>query len=299
MQLTNNYDIPYAFEAFERANAYDRGDADISVTTLIDSPQIKALKETHDDEITEDVSDRIMSILGTAIHNILQTGARDTDIAERRLYATMDGMKISGAIDLLEYLYTDESNIKHYKLNDYKSLAGSGLIYNPDGKIEWVRQLNCYNWLASKSEFIIDELEVVAVIRDWNHAAVRRNQNFPKKAVVRVPIEMWHLEKTENYIRERVAAHDLTTPPQCTDSERWSNGIKYAVYKHKRSGGLLAKATRVFDSSVSAEAYILEKEPNAVVVERPAIDTRCVGNYCLVSSFCKQYSDNKRIMNNV
>jgi hypothetical protein len=289
MKLTNLFDIPHAFTVFEEKNAYSKGDSDISVTTLIDSPQIRVLKEAYDDELTEDISDRIMSILGTALHNILESGARDVDIVERRLYAEVDGTTISGAIDLFEYMYTDEDKKPHYRLADYKSLSGNALVFNPDGKIEWFRQLNCYNWLAHKNGFVIDELEIVAIIRDWNHAAVRRSSSFPKKAVQRIPIKMWSLAETEKYIAGRVKVHTSPSVGECSESERWSNGAQYAVFKVKRDGSLPERAARVFKSSFDAEAFIMEKGIKGTVIERPSVDTRCVGNYCQVSQYCEQY----------
>jgi hypothetical protein len=295
MKLTNNFGIPHAFEAFEELNAYSKGDSDISVTTLIDAPQIRLLRDAYEDQITEDVSDRIMSILGTAIHNVLQAGARDVDIAEHRLYCEIGGLKISGAIDLFEYMYTDEDNKPHYKLNDYKSLSGNGIVYNPDGKVEWVRQLNCYNWLAWKNDIIVDELEVIAVIRDWSHSGVRRNSKFPKKPVQRMPIEMWPMAEVEAYMEQRVELHQRSVMPQCTSVERWSNGTEFAVHKHKRGGGLAERAARVLKSSVDAQAYILEKGINADVVKREPVSTRCVGNYCQVSQYCEQYEKEKVI----
>ena len=86
MLITNRFNIPEPFLNFANRDKYDSGDADISVTSLIDSSRIRKLKEKNEDNIEEDISERIMSILGTAVHNILEVGCPDNSIAERRFF---------------------------------------------------------------------------------------------------------------------------------------------------------------------------------------------------------------------
>ena len=84
MELTNRHNLPETIHRVVLKDPYSKGEADFSVTELIDSPQIAYLKAKHDDEVTEDLSDLVMSILGTAIHHILEQGAGPDDIVERR-----------------------------------------------------------------------------------------------------------------------------------------------------------------------------------------------------------------------
>jgi hypothetical protein len=289
LKLTNNYKLPEAFERFEAKNSYSKGDSDISVTTLIDSPQIRYLKEAYDDEITEDISDRVMAIMGTAVHSILELGANEEDVKEKRFYHTIDGVVVSGAVDLLQRLDTDDDGLNHYKMIDYKTVRGTALVINPDGQDSWVKQLNCYDLLSRVNGYIIDELEIIAVVRDWNHASVRRNVKFPKHPVVRIPIQQWGERKTQAYMEERVKLHARVDPPPCTDDERWKGNNTYAVHEYAKQGGLKERAKRLFDTSFAAETFILDGNLTAEVVDRKSVPTRCVGNYCQVSAFCDQF----------
>ena len=50
-------------------NPYNTGPkkSDISVTQLIDSPQILSLRKENRDKISEDVSDRVWAVWGSAV----------------------------------------------------------------------------------------------------------------------------------------------------------------------------------------------------------------------------------------
>ena len=100
MKISNNFNLPQSFLDFARNDKYTKGDADISVTSLIDSPRIRKMREHYADERSVDVVDMIWPLFGTAVHHILE-GNKDKEnvIAEERLYAEVDGWKLSGAID--------------------------------------------------------------------------------------------------------------------------------------------------------------------------------------------------------
>lgn len=69
--LTNRYNLPETlYNAIKADHHYSAGD--ISVSQLIDAPQIRILKKLHRDELTEDVSDKIAAILGTGVHAVLE-----------------------------------------------------------------------------------------------------------------------------------------------------------------------------------------------------------------------------------
>ena len=57
---------------FLRNEKYSKGDSDISVTSLIDSPRITRLRSLHSKQMTVDVSERIPALFGTAVHMVLQ-----------------------------------------------------------------------------------------------------------------------------------------------------------------------------------------------------------------------------------
>ena len=79
MKLTNKHGLPQAIVNAIKNDPYTPGKrADISVTRLIDAPQVSVLYRNHYKDIVEDVSNRIFSIMGQAMHHILER-AEDND----------------------------------------------------------------------------------------------------------------------------------------------------------------------------------------------------------------------------
>src|SRR6202142_1696526 len=85
MKYTNKQNLPQPIVKAVTNDSYNSGDCDISVTSLLKPPQMLALERLHKDDLEEDVSDRIWSLLGQVIHGILER-AEETAVAERRLY---------------------------------------------------------------------------------------------------------------------------------------------------------------------------------------------------------------------
>ena len=100
MKITNHHNLsPPIVKALSRDD-YTRGKSHRSVTQLIDSPQVRILRERHWDDLTEDVSEKMWTVLGTAGHRIFEDHAGDDVISEERLFVEVDDWIISGAIDL-------------------------------------------------------------------------------------------------------------------------------------------------------------------------------------------------------
>ena len=105
---------------------------------LISPARQVSLMKDHGHKVVEDCSDRLFSLMGQAMHHVLERGG-DVDgkrIIERRLYADVGGWTLSGQIDLWE------DNV----LSDYKFTSVwetmNGL------KEEKVQQLNVLAWLC-------------------------------------------------------------------------------------------------------------------------------------------------------
>ena len=291
MIRTNRYNIPKVFERFEKANEHTTGGADISVSALIDAPQIAHLSRLHEAELTEDVGDGILRLIGTAIHLVLEEGCEASDIVEERYHAEVGGMKISGQVDRLElvnevFLGDGESHdraLTTYKLQDWKTTACKTMAHNPEGKESWINQVNVYNFLAQYNGVEIDRLEIVAIFRDWAKAGARGQENYPECAVGVIPITMWPIEETKKYIEWRVSLHSATVPAECTLEDKWQSKPTYAVVKPGNK-----RATKVFNSEFEAQSFINEKMLLAEIEERPGRAMRCEA-YCPVNQFCDQY----------
>src|SRR5258706_69449 len=77
--VTNKHGLPDAIVRAVLNDPYDRGDADFTVTQLLQPPQLARLTQAN--PIPEDVSDRIWALLGHAVHVILELWPIDKTIA--------------------------------------------------------------------------------------------------------------------------------------------------------------------------------------------------------------------------
>ncbi len=174
--ITNKYNLD---EVFMRAVMVDKHvtKGDISVTTLIDAPQIRILKMNNNIEV--DVSDMLFMLFGTAVHAILErsevesTNARallaasevfreagdekamnwlskkamemfpkafeTKDESETTLSIVVNGMQISGTFD--KYKFEEKT------IQDYKVTSTYAFIYE-ESKRKYYAQQNCYRYMA-------------------------------------------------------------------------------------------------------------------------------------------------------
>src|SRR3990167_4720768 len=119
MPITNKQNLPETiYRAIVNAEAeYSKGDADYSCTELINPPRITLLTQRHRPEITEDAVDKLWALLGKLGHKLAEQAGTDNAFIEERLFAEIDGKKISGASDVAQWVYTMEDG---GKITDYK-----------------------------------------------------------------------------------------------------------------------------------------------------------------------------------
>jgi hypothetical protein len=294
--LTNKYGMPGpVVQAVER-DPYTHGKADISTTTLIAPPRIRQLRRRYDEFITEDVTDRIWSLVGQVGHAILERAAgkrhagevieriaavlgsseggprtklaqiegavkrflapEDGLIIERRFYMERQGWVISGQMDLLR---SDAS--ERWGINDYKFTSVWSVIRG--GKEEWASQLNVYAHLARENGIDPRDLTIIPIFRDWKKGDMRKarltGDNYPDKQIIRFPIEMWSPERTEEYILERLQMHQ--------DAERQRTGslpfctdkdrwLYGTTWAIKKKGGKRALSGSVSDTFEAAKEFL-------------------------------------------
>lgn len=272
MKLTNRLNLPQPIVEAVKNDSYSAGDADMSVTTLLKPPRITALEAKHDGEIEEDASERIWSLLGQVVHGILER-ADTTGIAERRLFMTAEGWRISGQMD----------RFMAGVLQDYKFVT----VYKfKDGKVpeEYEAQMNVYAELLRQNGHAVTHLEIVGILRDWSKMEARRDESYPQTQIVVREVPLWPEIKAREFIRTRVILHQQAriTLPLCSQEERWAKPDTFAVIKQGAK-----RATRVYESEDEAIGHA--KQDSALYVQkRLGENTRCQ-NYCAVSRFCDQF----------
>ena len=255
---------------------YSPGDSDITVTRLIDSPRIRMLTKRHAEEIREPASGRLWSLLGQAMHVILQRADHDNTLKEERLIVDFDGVRLGGQFD-----YYHDGHLVDFKITS----AWSYVFEDGKPKREHVAQLNVLAELLRQHGFPVTRLSNTLIFRDWMES--KRDENrYPPAPSVGVLVPLWTSDVTRKYIAERLAVHTAAEAmpdeglPECSDQERWTKPPTFAVMKDGRKS-----AVRVLESRESADALAEELGRNHSVEVRQGDDVRCL-RYCAAWQFC-------------
>jgi len=259
----------------------------MSVTQLLNSPRIVILQRVNEDKMEADVVDRIPSLLGTAMHKVLEKGANPGEIVEERFFLDILGWKISGAVDL--QIPKDDGS---WEINDYKLTSVYSVMVE---KWEWESQLNMYAYLMREAVGRrVSSMKIVALLKDWSRKQGAYKPDYPEAPIVMVDIPVWDDARQKEYIEGRVSLHqrnakslDAGEPiDYCTDQERWLRGEKWAIVKKGRK-----TAVKLFETKEDANDWLERQEDSgALTIEhRPGDPIRCSGNYCGVSQWCRQW----------
>jgi hypothetical protein len=290
MILTNKYNLPVALVNAMTKDSYTKGAAEYSVTGLLQPPKVALLQKIHSYEMSQDVSEKAYTFLGTALHKVLEdTVAPEGHTFEERLFAELDGVTISGAIDI------QEDTPMGVTIWDYKTTSVWAVM---NEKMDWTWQLNMYKWFVEKAKGKkVGALKICAFLRDWSKNG--KGENYPSASIVVIDLPMWSFDEIEAFMRERLNAHVLAKNlavmgeefiPPCSNEERWMSETTYAV---KREG----RKTAIRVLTTEKEATELAEKENGYVEIRSGEPRRCAGNYCGVAQWCKQYQPTEGAFN--
>jgi len=259
--VTNKFNLPkFVVDALTYSD-YTRGDSDISVTQLIDSPRIARLQREHADEQTKDAVDFVWSRFGTSVHTMFEESLKSTGsdvITEERLFTETQGWSLSGAIDAQEV--SDDGVI----ISDFKVTSAWSVIY---GKSSWNTQLNVYAYLVRKAKGqTVKKLQIVALLRDWVRSKAQQGGEYPTAPIVVLDIPMWSEAEQDAYVESQIKKHmEATNTDQplifCTSEETWQKDTVYAVMKKGRKS-----AVKLYKTEAEAEERA-EKEGSNHSVE--------------------------------
>jgi hypothetical protein len=293
--ITNNKGFPMALVKAVENDSYSKGRADRSVTGLLAPPRQAALKDIHEDDLTEDVADRTYALYGQLIHLLLErAGEQDRNaLTEERMFTELEGWTISGQTDTITL--TEEEG---WVVSDYKFVTAHKFKRDYSGELvmppEYERQLNMYGHLLRENGFKVEGLKIVAIYRDWSKMEARRDGNYPQLGAETHDVKLWSADEAREFMAERVRLHQAAENdlPECTDEDRWAKPDKYALMSTPTS----VRARKLFDTEVSAVTWAYENKIKEgwVVDHRPGVNTRCE-NYCLVSEYCEQFKALQKI----
>jgi hypothetical protein len=279
MKVTNLNNLPEPLVRAVTRHPRRRDSNVISVTELIQPPQLRALALKHENEIVEDASDRIWALLGTLLHGVLERNAKGLEdtISEEELEIDVLGWRVIGHYDLSE-IVLDGELLTDWKLTSVWAVK--------DGiKPEWEAQLNVYAELIRRAGRYVNQLQIVTIGRDWSKSKAQFDQSYPQQQVQTFSVPLWSSEQATDYLEERVRLHQNAEQgiyPDCTPQERWERETQWALMKRGQK-----KAVKLYlNSDLALQAAGEAKDLS--VVERRGASVRCE-SYCPVSRFCKQY----------
>ena len=286
MQYTNRFGLPESIVRAVKNDPYTQ-DGHISATGVILPPRVRQLQIRHDDEITEDISERIWPLLGNNTHYILERTNIKNALQEERLSCKVLNWTITGMTDD----YSPPGIISDFKVTSVWSVI-AGV------KPEWEQQLNVYAYLYRLAGFSVEQLQIIAIMRDWSKLRAKREQTYPETQVEVLPVTLWEFEDQKSWLYQRVELHQYSEKlhdnklPLCTSEEIWERPTKYAVHKDKNK-----KATKLLTTMKDAEnvkAVLEERHPKDKyrIEIRPGERVRCEA-YCSVALFCNQFKEYK------
>lgn len=289
MKLTNKLGLPQTFINITEKKKYTATFNRFSVTSLIGAPKPNMLKQEHWDELESDVSDRILAMLGSGMHLLLEQGRDKENQVELKLEVPHGEFTISGIIDLLTF----REDLNGWDIYDYKVTSAYSAMQE---KEDWEIQVNLYRWMAEQKGYTIGDLGIIIVCRDWTAWRSKTEENYPKTPVLKIPINKWDDETVLAYLDERLKAHSEARTnyvmdsklPDCTSVERWERPKSYAI---SLSGG--RSTYRRFSTFEDAIDFVSDygakgTKKDVTITYNPPKNTKCE-QYCDASKFCKQW----------
>lgn len=275
---------------------YSKSANEISTTTLMRSPRyvIATLRKrfpelfpeecrltlSEEEIFSQDITERIPSRVGTAIHTAVDNaitkkakialkslGYSETILkkllinpepsevqkdsfvimTEQRSYRKLDGFVISGQYDA----------VVNGVVHDIKTTSTFAYTSGSMGK-KYIIQGSIYRWL-NPDLITGDEIVINFLFTDWNKNYVYSKENYPPTKVLGKSFKLWSVEETEMYIRDKLNQlkkywnEPLYLIPCCTYDDLYSGNVTYKYYKSGYVEG--KRSTKNFDNLNEATLY--------------------------------------------
>lgn len=216
--ITNRKNLPLPlFEAIKKIrSSYNSGKSDFTATGLLKPARITALEELHKDTVSEDASNMLKSVHGSAIHMMLELAGKELIsigyIVEERFYIRVCDMIVGAQVDLF-----DKNTGTLY---DWKTTSVAALKHGL--KEEHVQQLNIGAECLRQNGFEVKALKVAALPTDWREWESTKQKNYPEM-YSEIDVPLIPSEEVIQFIEERIVTHleAKITLPNCTVEETW------------------------------------------------------------------------------
>lgn len=318
MKYTNKDNIPLALAVLFCSDFYDynRSEKTISATSLLDTTKQIILSQRLTGEGEMDVSDRIASSLGSAIHTALEQAwlnkpkqileslgysqeirnkiqvnpericAFEKEIipiyVEQRASKQIAGWTVTGKFDI----------IIDGRLNDLKNRQAYAYIFQSNAEKD-ILQASIYRWL-NQDKVTQEDFSILWLFTDWSKKEARQNKDYPQRRWIEQKYKLKPIKEIEEYIVNKLNTIDklLDKPeselPKCNKEELWMDD---PIWKYYKDPTKTARSTKNFSSQSEANMRLIKDGNVGLVVEHKAYAKRC--SYCPCSTICEQYLDLK------
>jgi hypothetical protein len=288
--MTNKNNYPQWFVDFitKQSDDYDKGQADYSVTQLLDAPRIVILKNRYSEE--KDIDSMIPSALGTYVHKAVE---QKLD----RVYMKVCNSVVGGLADRIDgKVLTD---FKHTRVFAYM---------DQDQMLKFRQQLLLYAYMYNRNKYDISVVQNAFLFTDWMPSVARRDRRYPQTRFLEHewPFSDEELSVVPEFMEKRVKAlewnaeqcdEDLTL---CTKKDMWYTGDVWAV---KKKGAKKAVSGGLHNTEESAKKHVNKllvdqtydyntkiQERNKYTIEyREGVRVRCEQNHCGVAQHCDDW----------
>jgi hypothetical protein len=197
VKITNKLNLP---SGFVKAVSTEKHNAPgtLSATTLIRGIKEIILTDRHWEELTDDVSDRIWAVWGTAVHSLLEHEG-ENEFTEQLMEYRTDGITVTGRID--------NYDMKNGVIGDYKTASITKVKFGDFN--DWYVQGMIYSWLLVKNKFPVNRCRFIAQLKDHSKTDAMRDYQYPKVPVYiyEFPVTPQELFKTGIFIKNKTAEY--------------------------------------------------------------------------------------------
>jgi hypothetical protein len=313
VKYTNKNNIPLAMCVMLLADDYDYNPAEktVSATTLLDTTKQIILSHRLTGEGLDDVSNKIDTVLGSALHAALEkawlnnpqklmlmlgysqdivnrvvvnpTILNENNIpvyVEQRATKQLAGWTISGKFDI----------VSDGRVEDLKTRKAWAWIHQSNINKD-ILQLSIYKWL--NPDKIVQDIGIIHwFIKNWDKVESFKKRDYPQSQILNQQLRLKSPQETEQILIHKLSELDKywNSPeediPPCKENEEdlWMRPSEWKYYS-KPEHTSCAKGGTYNNSS---EAYMrLSREGNiGKVVEVKSKATKC--NWCDAASICQQ-----------
>lgn len=313
-QYTNATNIPLSVAVWLATDNYDHppddGQKHISATGLMKSVrQIVLSQRLGKSASVDDISNRVASRFGTAVHDAIEKAWEDNQVEamtalgypkhvaervrvnptdpdepdiipvymEQRFHKKIGDWNVSGQFDF----------VGDGRLEDFKS-TGTFTWTNNTKDDDYIMQGSIYRW--GRPDIITqDTMAIQFIFKDWQkHLA--NGANYPPAMLVEKTYRLKSVQETDLIIKKKLNDIDKhwNTPepdlPECTPKELWqSSGSTWKYYKDPAKRN---RSTKNFDNPHDANLRLVKDGGKGLVVEVKPEPTAC--RYCAAFPICSQ-----------